>query len=95
MSKPKKKFKDTKVGAFLGKVAPSIIGTMGDVLPDAGVLGIVKNLIEKEDPKPEETAPAEPEATENNIEPVENNNDNEDKNEAPKQDEPAQEPAAE
>ena len=24
---------------------------MGDVLPDAGVLGIVKNLIEKEDPK--------------------------------------------
>ena len=50
MSKPKKKFKDTKVGAFLGKVAPSIIGTMGDVLPDAGVLGIVKNLIEIEDP---------------------------------------------
>lgn len=51
MSKPKKKFKDTKVGSFLSKVAPSIIGTMGDVLPDAGVLGIVKNLIEKEDPK--------------------------------------------
>lgn len=51
MSKPKKKFKDTKVGSFLSKVAPSILGTMGDVLPDAGVLGIVKNLIEKEDPK--------------------------------------------
>jgi hypothetical protein len=51
MSKPKKKFKETKVGSFLSKVAPSIIGTMGDVLPDAGVLGIVKNLIEKEDPK--------------------------------------------
>lgn len=51
MSKPKKKFKDTKVGSFLSKVAPSIIGTMGDVLPDSGVLGIVKNLIEKEDPK--------------------------------------------
>lgn len=51
MSKPKKKFKETKVGSFLSKVAPSILGTMGDVLPDAGVLGIVKNLIEKEDPK--------------------------------------------
>ena len=51
MSKQKKKFKDTKVGSFLSKVAPSILGTMGDVLPDAGVLGIVKNLIEKEDPK--------------------------------------------
>lgn len=51
MSKPKKKFKETKVGSFLSKVAPSILGTMGDILPDAGVLGIVKNLIEKEDPK--------------------------------------------
>jgi hypothetical protein len=51
MSKPKKKFKETKVGSFLSKVAPSLLGTMGDILPDAGVLGIVKNLIEKEDPK--------------------------------------------
>ena len=46
--KPKKKFKDTKVGSFLLEKAPSILGVIGDVLPDAGVLGIVKGLIEKE-----------------------------------------------
>ena len=47
---PKKKFKDTKVGQFLSKAAPGILGTVGDVLPDQGVLGLVKNLISKEDP---------------------------------------------
>ena len=47
---PKKKFKDTKVGQFLSKAAPGILGTVGDVLPDQGLLGVVKNLIHKEDP---------------------------------------------
>ena len=61
MSKPKKKFKDTKVGKFLSKVAPSILGTVGSVIPDAGVLGLVKNLISKEpdiiiSPQDKETA---------------------------------------
>ena len=51
MSKPKKKFSETKVGSFLSKAAPGILGIAGDVLPDAGVLGIVKNLIQKEDQK--------------------------------------------
>ena len=46
---PKKKFKDTKVGQFLSKAAPGILGTVGDVLPDQGLLGVVKNLIQKED----------------------------------------------
>jgi hypothetical protein len=46
----KKKFKDTKVGKFLSQKGPSIVEAVGDVLPDAGVLGIVKKLIEKEDP---------------------------------------------
>ena len=46
----KKKFKDTKVGKFLSKTAPAILSTVGDIIPDAGVLGLVKNLIEKEDP---------------------------------------------
>jgi hypothetical protein len=50
MSKPKKKFKDTKVGQFLTNKVPSILGIVGDVLPDAGVLGVVKSLIQKEDP---------------------------------------------
>ncbi len=48
MSKPKKKFKDTKVGQFLTDKVPGILGVVGDVLPDAGVLGVVKGLIEKE-----------------------------------------------
>ncbi len=49
MGKPKKKFKETKVGKFLAKIAPGILGVAGDLLPDAGVLGIVKNLIEKDE----------------------------------------------
>ena len=48
MSKPKKKFSETKVGQFLTNKVPSILGVVGDVLPDAGVLGMVKGLIEKE-----------------------------------------------
>jgi hypothetical protein len=51
---PKKKFKDTKVGQFILKKLP---GFVGDVLPDKGVLGVVKNLIDN-DPEvsPEEKA---------------------------------------
>jgi len=49
MSKPKKKFKDTKVGKLIGNIAPNILGVAGDLLPDAGVLGIVKNLIDKDE----------------------------------------------
>ena len=55
MSKPKKKFRDTKVGKLLGNIAPNILGVAGDLLPDAGVLGMVKNLIDKDDKiKPED-----------------------------------------
>ena len=50
----KKKFKDTKVGGFLSKVAPGLLGIAGDILPDAGVLGIVKNLIQKDKTLPPE-----------------------------------------
>jgi len=47
MSKPKKNFKDTKVGQFLlGKSC--IINVIGDILPDQGALGMVKNLIDKD-----------------------------------------------
>jgi len=46
---PKKKFRDTKFGKFLMKVAPGILNIAGDLLPDAGVLGMVSNLI-KSDP---------------------------------------------
>ena len=42
----KKKFKDTKVGAFLTNAGSSIVDVVGDVLPDNGVLGIVKGLLD-------------------------------------------------
>ncbi len=38
-----KKFKDTKVGQFILKKIP---GFVGDILPEKGVLGVVKNLID-------------------------------------------------
>jgi len=44
----KKKFNETKVGAFLSKVAPSILDVAGDILPDAGVFSLVKSLIKKD-----------------------------------------------
>ncbi len=49
MAKEKKKFKDTKVGAFLKNKAPKILDSIGDVLPDNGAFGIVKNLISSDD----------------------------------------------
>jgi hypothetical protein len=45
MSKQKKKFKDTKVGQFILKKLP---GFVGNILPEKGVLGVVKNLIDNE-----------------------------------------------
>lgn len=54
MLKDKKKFKDTKVGQFLLKKLP---GFVSGVLPEKGILGVVKNLIDNdEDITPEERA---------------------------------------
>jgi len=55
----KNKFKNTKVGAFLTNAGSSIVDVVGDVLPDSGVLGIVKGLLDKDDtlpPQDKETA---------------------------------------
>ena len=41
----KKKLRETKVGAFLASKAPNVLEAIGNVLPDQGTLGIVKNLI--------------------------------------------------
>ena len=41
----KKKLRDTKVGSFLASKAPKVLEVIGNVLPDQGTLGIVKNLI--------------------------------------------------
>ena len=43
--KQRKKFKETKVGVFLKEKAPKILDGIGDILPDSGVYGVVKNLI--------------------------------------------------
>ena len=51
---PKKKFKDTKVGGFLSKVAPKLLNGVGDVLPDKGLLGVLKNVISKDDTMPQQ-----------------------------------------
>ena len=44
----RKKIKDTKLGAWLKKKAPGVLSTVGDLLPDSGALGVVKNLLDKE-----------------------------------------------
>jgi hypothetical protein len=55
----KKSFKETKVGAFLSEKAPKVLDAIGGILPDQGTLGIVKNIITKDDdiaPADKETA---------------------------------------
>tara|TARA_R100001509_G_scaffold160140_1_gene127514 strand:+ start:663 stop:1115 length:453 start_codon:yes stop_codon:yes gene_type:complete len=55
----KKKFKDTKLGKWLKDKAPDILDTVGDFLPEAGALGIVKKIIDKTpDLSPEDRAAA-------------------------------------
>ena len=42
------KIKQTKLGEWLKEKAPGVLRLVGDLLPDQGGLGIVKNLLEKE-----------------------------------------------
>ena len=42
-------FKETKVGRWLSENAPEVLETVGDLLPDRGVLGIVKKILEGKD----------------------------------------------
>ena len=42
------KIKDTKLGGWLKVKAPGILSLVGDLLPDKGGLGIVKNLLDRE-----------------------------------------------
>ena len=49
-----KKFKDTKVGKFLLSKGSDIAGIVGDVLPNNGVLGLVKNVLDKDDSMPQQ-----------------------------------------
>jgi hypothetical protein len=47
--KNKKKFKDTRVGKFLTNHAPNVLKSIGNVVPDAGILNLVGDLIKKDD----------------------------------------------
>ena len=49
MGKFKQENGKTRVGAFLKDYFPHILDVVGEVLPSNGALGIVKNLIEKDD----------------------------------------------
>mgnify|MGYP003137850345 FL=1 len=42
------KIKNTKLGKWLKSKAPNVLNTVGDLLPDQGALGLVKNLIDKD-----------------------------------------------
>ena len=44
----KKRLSETKIGIFLKEKAPQILDTIGDVLPNSGGLGLIKNLISKD-----------------------------------------------
>lgn len=40
------KLRDTKVGQWLRTTAPKVLEVVGDALPDSGMLGVVKNLVD-------------------------------------------------
>ena len=44
----KQTIKDTALGGWLKEKAPSILDTVGELLPNQGALGLVKNLLDKE-----------------------------------------------
>jgi len=50
VSKNKKKFRETKVGQFLSK--SGIVDNLLDVVPDKGILGVVKNILVKDNTLP-------------------------------------------
>lgn len=48
MKNSETKIKDTGLGKWLKSKAPNVLDVVGDLLPDSGGLGIVKNLIDKD-----------------------------------------------
>ena len=43
-----KKIKNTRLGGWLKGKAPKVLDVVGDLLPDQGALGVVKNLLDKD-----------------------------------------------
>ncbi len=54
MSEQKKPFKETGLGKILLGVLPSVVKGASKVLPDSGVLGVIKNLIDTDPDMSEE-----------------------------------------
>lgn len=50
----KKLFKETKLGKFLSEKVPHVLDLVSDVLPDRGVLGVIKRAVDKADLSPED-----------------------------------------
>jgi hypothetical protein len=49
-----KPLKETKLGIWLKEKAPHVLDVVGNVLPDKGVLGIIKNIVSKDSSIPPE-----------------------------------------
>lgn len=49
MNKERKPFKETRIGVFLKEKAPVILDKVGEFLPEKGGLGILKNMITKDE----------------------------------------------
>lgn len=47
MQKDRKKLKDTKIGALLASAAPALLSTVGEVVPDGGILGMIGKALDK------------------------------------------------
>tara|TARA_R100000388_G_C7242502_1_gene162550 strand:+ start:2459 stop:2899 length:441 start_codon:yes stop_codon:yes gene_type:complete len=48
MEKSSKPIKDTGLGKWLASKAPNVLTVVGELLPDQGALGLVKNMIDKD-----------------------------------------------
>ena len=48
------KIKHTKLGVWLRENAPKVLDVVGDVLPESGAMGIVKNLLDNDPDIPKE-----------------------------------------
>lgn len=54
MKHDKKRFKETKVGGWLRKHAPSVLEGVSDLVPDAGLLDVVAKAVRGGDVAPED-----------------------------------------
>lgn len=46
MKQEENKLRDTKIGEWLANKSPKMLDIVGDLLPDQGVLGVVKRLVD-------------------------------------------------